>query len=249
MKKRILLIVLMAITLNHINAQIVTDRPDQTESSATVGAGDLQIESGVLVAYEGGSAFISSDRQLLLPTNLLRYGLTKGIELRLVSQIEALRISDRNRQGISDLQIGTKIQILQDESKDAEIAFLSHLVFPTGTEELTGGSLGIINKFCMSYPLRENLGLGYNVGLNYLGEGIDLTYSLSLSSSINDKVAVYIEPYGELTEFEEFALNFDAGFIYLANDNLQFDFSFGTGISHRMNYISVGASWLMPKGL
>jgi len=121
------------------------------------------------------------------------------------------------------LEIGTKIQILQDESKNAEIAFLSHLVFPTGTEELTGGSFGIINKFCMSYPLTDDIGLGYNVGLNYLGEG------------------------SELTKFEDFVLNFDAGFTYLANDNLQFDFSFGTGVSHKMNYISVGCSWLMEK--
>jgi len=37
-------------------------------------------------AYEGSNAYVSSDRQLLLPTNLLRYGLTKGIELRLLSQ-------------------------------------------------------------------------------------------------------------------------------------------------------------------
>jgi len=215
--------------------------------SSTIGIGDLQIESGILVAYEGSNAYVSSDRQLLLPTNLLRYGLTKGIELRLLSQFETQRISDKNLQGISDLEIGTKIQILQDESKNAEIAFLSHLVFPTGTEELTGGSFGIINKFCMSYPLTDDIGLGYNVGLNYLGEGIDLTYSLALGTSLNDKVGVYIEPYGELTKFEDFVLNFDAGFTYLANDNLQFDFSFGTGVSHKMNYISVGCSWLMEK--
>jgi len=248
MKKGILIVIMMTMIFGYMNAQIVTDRPDQTESSATVGAGDLQIESGILVAYEGGSSFTSSDRQLLLPTNLLRYGLTKGIELRLLSQFETQRIYDKNIQGISDLEIGTKIQILQDDSKNAEIAFLSHLVFPTGTEELTSGSLGIINKFCMSYPLTDDIGLGYNVGLNYLGEGIDLTYSLAIGTSVNDKVSVYAEPYGQLTEFEEFVLNFDAGFVYLANDNLQFDFSFGTGISHKMNYISIGASWLMEKG-
>jgi len=238
MKKGILVVIMMAMIFGTINAQIVTDRPDQTESSSTVGVGDLQIESGILVAYEGGSAYVSSDRQLLLPTNLLRYGLTKSIELRLLSQFETQRISDKNIQGISDLEIGTKIQILQDESKNAEIALLSHLVFPTGTEELTGGTFGIINKLCMSYPLNDDWGLGYNIGLNYLEESLDLTYTLALNTSVNDKVGVYVEPYGELAEFEEFVLNFDAGFTYLANDNLQFDFSFGTGLTHRMNYIN-----------
>jgi len=31
------------------------------------------------------------------------------------------------------------------------------------------------------------------------------------------------------------------GFTYLVQDNLQFDFSFGTGISDYMNYASIGA--------
>ncbi len=39
----------------------------------------------------------------------------------------------------------------------------------------------------------------------------------------------------------------DAGFTYLANEDLQFDFSFGTGIKERMNYISVSFSWLIDQ--
>jgi len=36
-------------------------------------------------------------------------------------------------------------------------------------------------------------------------------------------------------------VNFNVGFTYLVQDNLQFDFSFGTGISDYMNYASIGA--------
>lgn len=247
MKKGILVVALVTMVFGYVNAQIVTDRPDQTESSSTIGPGDLQIEGGILVAYEADAAALASNRQFLLPTNLLRYGLTDWIELRFVSQFETGRISDVNVQGISDLQIGIKIQLLQDENKNAEIALLSHFVFPTGTQELTAGVVGMINKLCMSYDLSDNVGLGYNVGLSYLGEDIDLTYTLALGTSVNDKVGIYIEPYGQVTEFEEFVLNFDTGFTYLANDNLQLDFSFGTGVTHNMNYISVGASWLMER--
>ena len=246
MIKNIILAILMAMTWSVTQAQIVTDRPDQTESSSTIDAGALQIESGILVAYEGGGAYTRADRQILLPTTLLRFGITEKVELRLLSQLESQRIFDRNFDGISDLEIGTKIQLVQDESKRAEMAFLSHLVLPTGTYDLSGGTFGIINKFSASYSFK-NFGLGYNAGFNYLGEGIDLTYSLALGTSLNDKISVYAEPYGQLTEFEEFVLNFDAGFTYLSNENLQFDFSFGTGISHRMNYISVGVSWLIKK--
>jgi len=33
----------------------------------------------------------------------------------------------------------------------------------------------------------------------------------------------------------------------LVKDNLQLDFSFGTGINHTMNYISLGFSWKTLK--
>jgi len=246
MIKETLVLILMIMIFEQINAQIVTDRPDQTESSSTVGIGNLQIESGILVGYTGNE--ITSVRQILLPTNLLRYGLTQEIELRLLSQFETYKIGDTSIQGISDLEIGTKIQILQDENKNTEIAFLSHLIVPTGTLELTGDTFGTINKLSISHQLGNSLAFGYNLGYNYFGENSgDFTYSLALGTSVNEKVSIYIEPYGEVVDFKEFVLNFDAGITYLANDNLQFDFSFGTGVNERMNYISVGFSWLLEK--
>jgi len=44
-----LIVTIMAVLLaGHVKAQIVTDRPDQTESPSTVGHGNLQIEAGLL---------------------------------------------------------------------------------------------------------------------------------------------------------------------------------------------------------
>ena len=50
-----------------------------------------------------------------------------------------------------------------------------------------------------------------------------------------------------LIEFDEHASNFDAGFTYLIKDNFQLDFSFGTGINHAMNYLSIGCSLNIAK--
>ena len=60
---------------------------------------------------------------------------------------------------------------------------------------------------------------------------VDLTYSLALGFGINEKASVYPEPYGDLTEFEYHIAYIDAGVTYLIKDNLQLDFSFGTGIN------------------
>lgn len=247
-KGYIILITTLFVTFyGSLYAQIVTDRPDQTESSQTVPKWALQLESGFLIAYHDNNQ--QTTRQILLPTNLFRFGIADWIELRLLNQFEMLKISDQQFEGISDLEIGTKIQLLKKKNLNTEIAFISHLVIPTGTKELTSDKYGTSNKLSISHMINKNIGIGYNAGYNYFGMGNgDLTYSLSFGIGINEKVGIYAEPFGEFTNMDVFIVNFDAGFTYLANENLQFDFSFGTGLNQRMNYISIGCSWLFKKG-
>ncbi len=242
--KKTLIMVICAFSYVCINGQIVTDRPDQTESSSTVGKGNLQIESGVLLAFEGNNQ--TSSRQILAPTNLFRVGISKNFELRLLSQFETFKNDNPSVQGISDLEVGTKIQLFKKEGINTEIAFLSHLSVPSGSKELTNDGYGTINKLSISHSLNENMGLGYNLGYNYFGQDNgDLTYSFALGYSINENVGVYLEPYGAITNIDQHVSNFDTGFTYLPNENMQFDFSFGVGINHRMNYVSIGFSWLI----
>lgn len=222
---------------------IETDRPDQTESSSSIPNNSLQIESGVLHGYTENDDNL--EQETLLPTTLFRLGITRTIELRILSQFESLQYSHGRINGISDLEIGTKIQLFKKENSRTEMAFISHLVLPTGSSGLTNSKYGSISKLSISHVLSENLGLGYNIGYNYFGTGNgDLTYSLAFGYSLNDKLGVYLEPYGQITEFDNWVSNADAGFTYLLRDNLQFDFSFGTGINHRMNYLSIGMSWI-----
>ena len=227
---------------------IVTDRPDQTESSSTVPKGSFQIETGVLVAFTDADRL--SERQLLLPSTLFRISLTEGLELRILSQFE----SNKNKtfvetfSGISDLEVGAKVQLFKKEDVNTETAFLSHLILPTGSKDITLDEIGTINKLSISHSLSESVGIGYNVGYNYFGDGKgDLTYSLAIGFGITDKLAVYLEPYGDLVEFDEHISNFDAGFTYLIKGNFQLDFSFGSGINHTMNYISMGCSLNIAK--
>lgn len=249
MVKHLCLMLLFVLFLGELSGQtIVTDRPDQTESSSTVGKGNLQIESGILIGFEEEGTV--RGRQILAPTTLFRVGVTKGFEIRVLSQFENAKdqLSEETINGISDLEIGFKAQLLQKEDVNTEIAFLSHLIMPTGSTGLSLEKFGTINKLSISHSLSENVGLGYNIGYNYFGAGKgDLTYSLALGVGITEKAAIYVEPYGDLVELEDFVANFDAGATYLVNDDLQLDFSFGLGINHKMNYISVGISWILKK--
>lgn len=226
--------------------KIVTDRPDQTEASSTVPKQSFQIESGLLFQFNGSGSNKASN--FTLPTTLFRYGLLKWLEVRLVSEfaIERMKLNgiENKSIGIRDLQIGTKIQLFKKEGNATEVALMSHLVVPSGSSGLTGNSVGTVNKLCISHSLAERVGLGYNLGYNYLGSGVgDLTYSLSVAFGITDKLGIYLEPFGSWDNFESVTTNFDGGFTYLIKDNLQFDFSAGVGLDNRMNYLSTGISW------
>lgn len=54
---------------------------------------------------------------------------------------------------------------------------------------------------------------------------------------------MYVETFGEYSDFEELTSNFDSGLTYLVKENLQLDFSLGLGLNQKMNYFSFGFSW------
>jgi hypothetical protein len=228
--------------------EIVTDRPDQTESSTTIPLKSFQFESGLLL---GNYNFAESSQQLLLiPTALFRYGLGKKIELRLVEQLVNIKNepSAGENFGLSDLEFGAKIQILKNPSINTEIAFISHLVFPTGEISVTDGHLGTVNKLAISHGITDFLDLGYNVGYNYYGvEKGYFTYSVALGLGITERFGAYFETFGEVVEFKDWISNFDSGITFLIKENIQLDFSFGLGLNQKMNYFALGFSMNIPK--
>jgi hypothetical protein len=247
-KKEGLTILFLTLSKFCLAQAIVTDRPDQTESSSTIPKKSLQLETGFLFGSSNNDAI--KEQQILAPSILSRYGLIKGIELRLVTQFE----SAKNKQtqeinsGFSDLEVGTKVQLFKKETSVTEIAFLSHLVLPTGPKQLTNDKIGTINKLSISHQLTESVGMGYNVGYNYFGFGNgDFTYSFALGIGLTDTLGIYFEPFGEVLDIETHEASFDAGLTYLLKDNIQFDLSYGTGLNHNMNYISVGCSVNIAK--
>ena len=242
---RIIFLLCFSITL--VAQEIITDRPDQTESSSTIQKGNLQIESGLLLEFLGED-ISSSKRNLVAPTTLIRYGLLDFAELRIVSQIENVKNISTSVTGISDLEIGAKLQLLKKERSLLEIALLSHLIIPTGSKEITSNTAGSINKICISHRSNTNISIAYNLGYDYFGSGEgNLTYSFVLGSKINEKASVYLEPYGEFIELEDNVININSGVTYLLQDNFQLDFSFGTGINHTFNYAAIGFSWSIDK--
>jgi len=240
-----LIVSVLGLACLHANGQgLVTDRPDQTESSSTVPKESLQIESGMLFGFSGVGML--SIRHFAGPSTLFRLGLFEGFEIRLTNQYEHIKFrgSSTGIGGISDMEIGAKIELLGNENSKTKIAFLSHVILPTGTSGLSPEQYGTINKLALSYDVNETVGLGFNVGYDNYGVGNgDLTYAAVIGYGLTEKLGIFVESYGQVVEFEDLISNFDCGFTYLIKDNFQVDFSLGTGMNNQMNFISSGLSW------
>ena len=244
--KNLLIIPLLSLCNSVFSQNIITDRPDQTESPNTLSKGNLQIESGYLSLKDKENRNIIT--QILIPTNLFRYGLNNNIELRFLAQFENEEYENVKISGISDLELGIKIKVLKKENINNEISFLTTIIIPSASNDLSINSFGISNRMIFSHNLSDKTGLGYNLGYDYFGSGRgNLTYTLAVGTSLTEKLGFFMEPFGEIVDLNNLILNFDSGFTYLVKDNLQLDCSYGIGINNKMNFFSFGISWLIKK--
>ena len=248
-KLKILILCILAIT-NCIGQNIITDRPDQTESSSVINCGVIQVESGILISEDNNL------NHLYAPSTLFRIGILKNLELRLLSQYEYQTDSDFLSKGFNDIELGVKIQLLNNDSKAIEIAFLSHLIVPSGSINMSDHQFGIINKLCISHRSKNKLSFAYNLGYDFFHNSDtwdnstnQFTYSFVSAFEVNNKVNIYIEPYGEIivkkttiNQDQAVISNINTGLTYLVNKNLQLDYSFGTGLDNQSNFMTIGCS-------
>lgn len=250
----------------HINAQdetkekkygtIVTDRPDQTESSVLVPKGFLQVETGAF--FEEVDKDGIKHKSKTFNTTLLRYGLLENLEFRLGfsfteinRELNNMKLNDM-ASGFSPLALGVKIGVTEEKGFLPEIAFLSHVNFPfLASTDFKTKSTGIDFRFSFAHTIGEKSSLGYNLGMAWDGyvTTANFVYTIAYGYSISDKVGTFLEIYGDLPEDSYFNHFWDAGFTYLIDNNFQLDISTGTGITQKIQdiYISAGISFRIPE--
>ncbi|MFT6717231.1 MAG: hypothetical protein ACJA0Q_001882 [Saprospiraceae bacterium] len=227
---------------------IISDRPTKSVRSTVIPKSSLQVETGMSAGFTPGGG--QAINRIIAPSSLFRFGVSEYFELRILTQFESFKSPfDLNRtSGMSDLQIGTKIRLLDKEGEDTKVSWLTQIAVPTGSRGITTDLYVGINSLAISHVLSENMSLSYNLGYDfYLEKNGNLTYSVALVTAVNDKVSFFVEPYGQYTRLLTYEASFDAGLTYLIKENLQMDFSFGSGLNHKMNFLGVGFSWNTAK--
>ncbi|WP_196895910.1 transporter [Aureivirga marina] len=230
--------------------ELITDRPDQTESPSVVPVGALQWETGF--QYEKLSNDFSEIKNTTFNTSLLRYGLLDNLELRLIWNVVESEFTPKSAgisgnsiksSGFAPMGIGFKVAIADEKGWRPKIGFLSHVYVPfTASKELKPEGSAMDTRLSFEHTLSDKFSLGYNVGTNWAaGEDLGYAYTAALGYGITNRLSIFAEVYGVLIENGHPDHLFDAGFTYLITDVFQWDLSGGTGINSDQDFfISTG---------
>lgn len=255
--KKLLLIIIIIVANSHLNAQeLVTDRPDQTESSAIVPLNSLQIETGFVSVQDESDTYELN--ATTFNTTLFRYGLLKNLELRLGFEYNSEEIKNKisdnsiKTQGFSPLYTGIKVKINKEDKWKPDVAILAGINLPfTAHKDFKPEFAASDVRLAFAHTLSDNISTGYNIGMQYDGfTSVPFYfYSLAFGISITERLGTFLEVYGITNKVTKPENLYDFGFTYLVIDNLQIDLSGGLGLNDNAidNFISFGFSLRVPN--
>jgi len=211
-----------------------TDRPDQTESVVVTALHYVQAEFGVHIEKDNGL------RTFLHPTTLLKYGLSKRFEFRMITEFVsverplALSGGTEMVSGLLPVQAGGKLALWEEKNFLPQTAILFHLAPPTlGSKTFHNDKWAPSFRISMQHTLSDNIGLGYNLGAEWDGYA-DMPYwiyTLAPGFNIGKDWYGYVELFGAIRRGEMPQHSFDGGLAVYVNDDLRLDISSGFGLS------------------
>jgi hypothetical protein len=239
MLKHILLLFLLPVFL--FAQDLITDRPDYTESAAIVPLKTFQLESGFQYSKAGDLTENS------LPNLLIRYGLTKHFELR----FGGAGWSRFNNDGTSntyrnDALVETKI-LLTKESAPADVAVILASTIPVGDDEVSAGDAQYGFKLAGGWDVTPTLGFGFNIGAILAQQGnerpVVTILSAAFGKSLTDQVGAFFEFYAQAPEDATWSPVFDTGLTFLVAPKTQFDAYLGLGLNGTAPDVIIGVGF------
>jgi hypothetical protein len=227
--------------------ELVTDRPDFTESSLVVGKGIWQLETGAIYGGEGAA------RAFAAPQALLRVGVSRNLELRFgTAGVLAERdgAGFENTVGGADFELGAKLTLLDEEKHGIAMSVIPIVSFPTGSTAFTSGGVDPTVKFTWARDLPSGFGLSGNFNvMSQTEEDQRFTrgaWSLSLGHDLAFGWGGYAEVFGfsSLEKGGGQAWTFNGGVTHPVGPDRQVDITVGKGVSDAADdwFVSAGFS-------
>lgn len=243
MKFKIFVFLLFSTTCFSQNEPFEADRPDQTETPSIVPKGMFQIETGF--SFQKND---SENEFLTLPSTLWKYGVSKKLELRLITEFISENNNDGKNKGFLPLSVGFKVNLFKENGWLPKTSVISHVSLKNIASSRYKNDYYVPDfRFTMQHTLSKKCSLGYNLGAEWDGftKQLTLIYTLTNGYSINEKLGCYVELFGFAPQKETSIHNFDCGFTYLISNNFMLDLSSGNGILKNApkNYFAFGFSF------
>jgi Putative MetA-pathway of phenol degradation len=224
--------------------ELVTDRPDFTESVEVVGTGTLQFESGFTINSEAGVRSFSG------PELLMRAGISRRVELRFGDEGFLMEKEQgvKTRSGDSDIELAAKIKVFEESKFRPAFSLIPLLSVPTGGRSFSSHGYDPTMKFAWSKGLIKHFDLGGNVNVSSLTSSQGRFTQTGLSWSVGHDLSKNIGAYWEVFTFSPWDKGTSAAWI--ANTGLtrkigrdaQVDVRIGRRIT------AIGPDWFFGMG-
>ncbi len=227
---------------------LVTDRPDFTEASSTVGLGVTQLEFGYTYTTDNDGPGRTNEHTY--PELLVRHGIFRDwLELRIAYTANSFDTPVTSGTGSEDLYLGAKIGMTPQCGWLPEMSLIPQMTVPSGSSSLTNDTVLAGLNWIYAWEVNDRLSLGGSTQFNRtIDETTGSQYtqwarSFAAGVSLTDTVGAYAEWYGffpDGADVDPVEHYFNGGFTKLFGSNVQWDVRAGVGLTGDSDDFFVG---------
>ena len=229
--------------------ELVTDRPDQTESPYTVDAGHFQIEMDFATATFDDNNSAGMDSELrewsIAPVNL-KVGLLNNVDLQFVLDTyvhsraeDHIARTATTASGFGDFTTRLKINFWGNDGGKTAFGMMPFVKWPLPSLDLRNGKTegGIIFPIAVALPNGWDMGAMTEFDFNHDAASTGYHAEFINSVTFGHKIVGKLSGYGEFfsnvsTEGSSWIGEIDFGLTYALGDNIQLDGGCNIGLTN-----------------
>jgi len=242
MKTKDFVVSVLTIILLHVKLISQTVEP-----SKGVDKNNLQFEFETLYSVERET--LKETTSWNAPNVLIRYGLSKNIELQLHTPFTKERCFENNELTANifkfeEIEIGASINLWEQNNLIPEAALLLRIISPTN--QLNHKKLGSIMSLNFSNTISNKVRINYNIGtVTDIDKNTTGFYILNFGYEPNSKIHFFIENSGGFTFKESESNCLGTGLGMNFGRNFIVDFSVAKSLEHQMFYTGTIFTWVI----
>jgi hypothetical protein len=220
--------------------EIITDRPDVTNSGIVIPAGSLQIENGV--------NFSTRDRDRVIDgTNTrLRAGIADCFEFLVDTPTYFASVRSPQNSGFSDVAPALKWQISPVPGK-VDLSAVIGVALPTGSASIAGPGAQPYLQFPWSWELSSGWGLSgmftefFRPSDSTSKRVTETTFAIE--KKVTERASLFVEYVGDYPESGSPAQLLNSGGLFRLSPNQQVDFHVALGLNNSTPSYIVGVGY------